>query len=357
MKEIQHPSVSLIELMKDKDMSQRDLSSIIQLTPSVLNNILVNKKPFTAELSVKLEVVGLGRAKDWMVKQAMYDVIKTEESLSEEATFIKVWNNIQKIIPNSYFRKKKITDSNIKSNIKSIFKIYNVQNFEEFYQYHQDYVFSHYRKSQAFSEQKNNVIAWSTYAEYIVKEVKVKKFNLNNQDLLINELNILFRKNNRNLIEDTKKTLKNYGIKFDTLDRPPKTPVDGKSFMSNGIPSIVLSLKYKRLDNFAFTIMHELGHVFLHLTRDYQDHSFFINSSKNDILEFEANQFARNKLIPESEWEYFEMANNVFTDDIILNFAKKIKVHPAIVRGRVCFEHNKYYRRKSSITETNVISY
>ena len=126
--------------------------------------------------------------------------------------------------------------------------------------------------------------------------------------------------------------------------------------MSNGVPSIVLSLKYKRLDNFAFTIMHELGHVFLHLTGDYQGHSFFINSSKNDTLEFEANQFARNKLIPESEWEYFEIANNIFTDDVILNFAKKIKVHPAIVRGRVCFEHNKYYRRKSSITSTNIIS-
>ena len=357
MKEIQHPSVSLTELMKDKNMSQRDLSSIIQLTPSVLNNILVNKKPFTAELSVKLEAVGLGRAKDWMVKQAMYDVNKTEISLSEEATLIRIWNNIQKIIPNSYFRKKKIIDSDIKSNIKSIFKIYNVKNFEEFYQYNEDYVFSHYRKSKAFSEQKNNVIAWSTYAEYVVKDIKVKKFNLNNQSNLIKELNILFNKNTENLIKDTKKTLNSYGIKFDTLDRPSKTPVDGKSFMSNGVPSIVLSLKYKRLDNFAFTIMHELGHVFLHLTGDYKNHSFFINSSKNDILEFEANQFARNTLIPESEWEYFEIANNVFTDDVILNFAEKIKVHPAIVRGRVCFEHNKYYRRKSAITATNIISY
>ncbi|MGJ8743687.1 ImmA/IrrE family metallo-endopeptidase [Polaribacter sp.] len=356
MKEMQHPSISLIELMKDKNMSQRDLSSIIQLSPSVLNNILVNKKPFTAELSVKLEAVGLGRAKDWLVKQAMYDIVETEKSLSEEAALIKIWNNIQKIIPISYFRKKKIIESDIKSNIKSIFKLYDVQDFDKFYEYHQDYVFSHYRKSQAFSEQKNNVIAWSTYAEYIVKNIKVKKFSLNNQDNLIKELNILFLKNNKNLIEDTKKTLSNYGIKFETLDRPSKTPVDGKSFMSNGVPSIVLSLKYKRLDNFAFTIMHELGHVFLHLTGDYQGHSFFINSSKNDTLEFEANQFARNKLIPESEWEYFEIANNIFTDDVILNFAKKIKVHPAIVRGRVCFEHNKYYRRKSSITSTNIIS-
>ena len=84
MKEMQHPSISLIELMKDKNMSQRDLSSIIQLSPSVLNNILVNKKPFTAELSVKLEAVGLGRAKDWLVKQAMYDIVETENRFQKK---------------------------------------------------------------------------------------------------------------------------------------------------------------------------------------------------------------------------------------------------------------------------------
>lgn len=102
--------------------------------------------------------------------------------------------------------------------------------------------------------------------------------------------------------------------------------------------------------------MHELGHVFLHLSGNYKEDSFFINSSQNDILEFEANQFARNALIDQDLWEEFESSTDVYSDKMILSFAKKNKIHPAIVRGRVCFEHNNYYRRKSSITQTNIIS-
>lgn len=360
-----HPSSHLNSLLEEKQVSQRELASIIQVTLSVLNSFLQGIKPMTAELAVKLEAAGYGDAVSWLKmqneydwKKALeYDLKKALEETEDETVLIRNWNEIQQIIPNRYFKKNGIITSDLKSNIDNILKVYNVTSVDEFINYHKNYTFAHYRKSSAFAEQRNNVIAWSTYAEYLVKETKVKSFNHDSKDELVSKLNKLFSKNNDSLLSDTKTLLAKYGIKFDTLDRPPKTPVDGKSFMSNGSPAIILSLKYKRLDNFAFTLLHELGHVYLHLTKDYQDDSFYTNSSQNDILEFEANEFARNSLIPSEIWEEFEYSNAVFSDSAILELAKEIGVHPAIIRGRVCYEHNNYYRRKSSITNLNRISF
>lgn len=153
-----------------------------------------------------------------------------------------------------------------------------------------------------------------------------------------------------------KKILNKYGIKFFILDRPAKTPVDGKSFMSRDNPAIVLSLKYKRLDNIAFTLLHELGHVFKHLTNPkYNKMDFFVNSSSTAFEEFEANTYAREKLIDSSTWNDFILQNDVFTDEVILKLSDKIKVHPGIIRGRVCFEFPDYYRKGTTITEMNKI--
>lgn len=357
MKKPEHPSSILKKILEEKSVSQRELASIIQIAPSVLSGILLHNKSFTAEIAVKLEAAGYDRAKDWLVRQAFYDLFKVQKDFESETKNIIEWNNIQKIISVSYFRKQGFITSDLSENISNIYKIYNVSDLNSFFEFHNNYTFSHYRKSSAFTEQKNNVISWSVLAEYLLKDPIDIKFDSSFKDELITKLNQLFKNNKKSLLSDTKNLLANYGIKFNVLDRPSKTPVDGKSFMSNNIPAIVLSLKYKRLDNFAFTIMHELGHVFLHLTQKHGNECFYINSSKDNILEFEANLFARNALIPPDEWKKFERSHSIYTDEAIIEFSKKINVHPAIIRGRVCFEYNNYYRRKSSITSDNIISF
>jgi len=185
--------------------------------------------------------------------------------------------------------------------------------------------------------------------------VGIGSFNKDSKDELVKKLQKLFLLND-GLNDKVKILLSQYGIKFDILDRPPKTPVDGKSFLSIGIPSIVLTSRYKRLDNFAFTLMHELGHVFLHLTKSkYREHSFFTNNTENDQLEFEANNFARNELISTKQWEDFLTRYLTYNDDAIEEYSNEIEVHQAIIRGRLCFEYPKYYRRKSRINDINKV--
>jgi HTH-type transcriptional regulator/antitoxin HigA len=355
---IQHPGEILKDLLEIRGLSQRELSSIIQIAHSHISNILNKQRDINIDIAVRLEAAGFENVKFWMEHQMNYDIenIKSDKYLVEETEIIKQWNQIQSLIPVSYFRKAGVLTNELSTNIKTIFEVYQVRNIDSFINKIENYQFTHFRKSGAFNELRNNVIAWSCFAEYKALKEEVKcNFNPESKDQLISKLRLLFIENN-NLIDKTKTLLNSFGIKFSILERPATTPVDGKSFLSGNNPSIVLTLKYKRLDNFAYTLFHELGHVYKHLIKpEYQDASFFTNNTKNDVLEFEADNFARNELIREADWNDFVESHTEYKDVYIYKFAKKIGIHPAIVRGRVCFEFENYYRRSSEITSSNII--
>ena len=80
----------------------------------------------------------------------------------------------------------------------------------------------------------------------------------------------------------------------------PRTHLDGAALcLLDGRPVIGLTLRYDRIDNFWFSLMHELAHVSLHL--DCHENELFIDDlslTGEDPLEDEADTLAQNALIP-----------------------------------------------------------
>jgi HTH-type transcriptional regulator/antitoxin HigA len=284
------------------------------------------------------------------------ELAQKDEDVIKKKNSIKIWNEMEQIVPLSYF-KKQSTGINSSDDIDKIYDIYAVKDFTGLKNKIENFNPTYFRKSSKFVENKNNVLAWSLLAEYRLKNERVNEFSRHNEDALIKELNECFY-NNENVINESRGILNKYGIKFLILDRPSQTPVDGKSFISNENPAIALSLKYNRLDNFAFTLFHEIGHVFEHLTNpkrpEYRNAQFFIDSSSNtEIVEFEADKYATENLIDVDLFNDFMVIHHEYTDDLIIEFSNKNKIHPGIVRGRVCYLHNEYYRKRSTITSLN----
>jgi HTH-type transcriptional regulator / antitoxin HigA len=69
---------------------------------------------------------------------------------------------------------------------------------------------------------------------------------------------------------------------------------------------------------------------------------------KNSSEEIEANQFASNNLIDKFKWERFSSSNSRFSETEIIRFSQENKIHPSIVRGRICHTFN-FYKAKTSI--------
>lgn len=352
-----HPGLELQKILDKGNITQRDFAAKIDITLSLLNSILKGSRNITVSIAVSLEAAGYETALIWMERQINYQISQTknDEEFQKKTDDITTWKELEKLIPVWYFKREGLTKNDITSDINTVYNIYNVDSISSLQNSINKYDFKYFRKSSAFAENKYNIIAWSKLAEHKAKSIKVKSFDKDKELELIAELKKCFYKNKETVL-NTEKILKKYGIIFFILDRPDKTPVDGKSFMTNSSPTIVLSLKYKRLDNFAFTILHELGHVFLHFTKSkYQNTSFFINTSDTEKEENEANLYARDHLIDPDKWRDFILSNYEYDDKTILKFSKVNKIHPGIVRGRICFHEPEYYRKRSIINLMNVL--
>lgn len=119
--------------------------------------------------------------------------------------------------------------------------------------------------------------------------------------------------------------------------------LDGAAFLKGTTPVIGLTIRQDRLDNFWYTLLHEIGHVFLHYSTGLSA-GFFdddLDRADTDELEKEADQFASSMLIPPERWRNstVRISRSVTA---VEQFAKQIGIHPALVFGRLRRERNDY---------------
>ena len=98
--------------------------------------------------------------------------------------------------------------------------------------------------------------------------------------------------------------LAKYGIALVVEKHLKSTYLDGAVLcLGDGRPVIGLTLRYDRIDNFWFTLMHELAHVSLHLGAS-EEKAFFddLELKGSSRMEMEADEMATNALIPQGDW-------------------------------------------------------
>jgi HTH-type transcriptional regulator/antitoxin HigA len=144
-----------------------------------------------------------------------------------------------------------------------------------------------------------------------------------------------------------KEYLEKQGIHLIVVPHLPKTYLDGAAMlMPDGTPVIGLTLRYDRIDNFWFCLLHELSHVAKHLSAsepiiiddlDYRRH----DAAPEDKIEKEADEMTRDGLIPKKVWDSKPIKSKATTKKVYA-LAEKLKIHPAIIAGRVRFERNNY---------------
>ena len=133
------------------------------------------------------------------------------------------------------------------------------------------------------------------------------------------------------------------GIVLVTEIHLPKTYIDGAALKDiDGTPVIGLSLRHDRLDNFWYTLLHEVAHVIFHLTSSTEA---YLDNTDDDPdgsqKELEANKYARDALIPKSIWRRTE-AYKEQTTKAVQDTARELNIHPAIIAGRIRRETNNY---------------
>lgn len=149
------------------------------------------------------------------------------------------------------------------------------------------------------------------------------------------------------------------GIAVVIEQKLPGTRVDGAALIgSNGYPVVGLTIQHDRLDNFWFTLLHELVHVWKHL--DTRTHRAIIDEDveqgkDTEVKEQEANEIANEALLPRAIWRRSNTFRNP-TSANIKALAAEQQIHPAIVAGRVRFERHNYALFSASVGHRQVRS-
>ena len=135
------------------------------------------------------------------------------------------------------------------------------------------------------------------------------------------------------------------------------TYLDGAAMLDrDGRPVIGLTLRYDRLDNFWFMLLHELGHVFLHLVEGVR-YDFFDEegTTEDDKVERQADQFASNSLIPEGKWAKC-LSRFALSEEAVQIDAKNLGIDASIIAGRIRKDRSDYMILKSLVGQGQVAS-
>lgn len=142
--------------------------------------------------------------------------------------------------------------------------------------------------------------------------------------------------------------LAKHGIPLVIVRHLNKTYLDGATLrLGDGRPVIGLTLRYDRIDNFWFCLLHELAHVGRHL--DHNQGDTFVDDqtlrkmegARVDPREAQADEWAEEALIPQKKWKASVIQKRP-KPQAVMELAHELQIHPAIVAGRIRYERQNY---------------
>jgi HTH-type transcriptional regulator/antitoxin HigA len=120
------------------------------------------------------------------------------------------------------------------------------------------------------------------------------------------------------------------------------TLLDGAALKDvDGLPIIALTLRFDRLDSFWFTLLHEVVHIWKHISNDQDTFVDDLSRVSDERKEAEANRIASESFIPRLIWRRSDAYLSPNRENIE-NLANELKVHPAVIAGRLRHERGNY---------------
>lgn len=324
--------------MEQQNLKPRDLIPYIG-SRSKVSEILSRKRPLTLSMIRSLEA-GLGIPAKVLLKEV--DEFRNPEDIA--------WNQfpIKEMGERGYFAKALLKHSDIDDLMERFFRPLGspVQ------------LFGMLRKStyRSFRPMDRHALAaWSTFVVKKAGEMKsLSAFRKGTVNLgFMQNLAHLSVENNSPLLAID--FLRKNGIAL-VIEPPfPKTYLDGATIiLDKKSPVVGLTIRHDRLDNFWFTLMHELAHIALHY--DQNTHLFYDdldNPDPNDGRENEADRLAGEALVPASKWEN-SPARLIPSPIAAQSLAKELGIHVAIVAGKMRHEDNRYVYLNTIISEARI---
>ncbi|MBR4760717.1 MAG: HigA family addiction module antidote protein [Lachnospiraceae bacterium] len=318
-----HPGYYLKEIIEESGLTQEDFAKRMGTTPKNLSILIRGEQNLSIDMASKLSRMLGTTIAYWLGLQQAYDE-KVAEFLSEEE--LKREREVFKLIDYKYF----IDNFNfpnlprkVDEQIKCVREFLAVSSLTVLQERNLAVSYRSYTEEPTMS----NVVNANVMVQIAINRVlktETPKFNRKKF-----EKAVLFAlsqtKNHDGFLYVVKKAFQDAGVVLVVLPNLKNSGIYGATKKVDGKVLLMVNDRRHYADTFWFTLFHEIGHI---LNSD-------LGITFKAEAEDEADQYAKNMLIPREKYEEFIDQNHCFDERTIVEFAESINQDPGIVLGRL----------------------
>lgn len=336
-KEPFHPGEYIKDGMEAAGWTQDDLAEILGRSRQHINRLLLGKTAITPDTAHELAKAFCTTAELWMNLQTSYELAAAQKEDDDIQRRAKIYSKI----PIRDVRARHwIGDTRSVGDLESaVCRLLRISDIDQ-----EPTLKAAARMSTNYGQPANGAqLAWMCRARELAEMCHVAQFKKNNFEKGIADIRSLA--GSPEDVRRVPKALAELGVRLVLLEHLPKSKMDGVAFWVNDSPAIALSLRFDRLDNFWFTLMHELVHI------KYQDVTVIdveLEHASTELPEEEkrANSEAADILVPKDKLESFiRRVHPLYYKERVIEFARARGVHPSIVAGQLGHRDPGLYRK------------
>ena len=325
------PGATIAEALAEKGMLGRDLAARLDVHEPIVSDLIAGKRPITAETARGLELVLGIPMQFWLRAEAKY---REHKARIEEAERYLGWADWVKGFPFAQMVAQgwlpAVSAKDVVGRVKALLGFLQVAS-PEAWEGTYDRLNIAYRKTKAFPADKNHLGAWLRQGEVLARQSEVGGYDKAAFERALATLRQSSRQPCGDLLPRVRTACAQAGVTVVYVPALPKSRAAGATrWLTETRPTIQLSLRGKKDDQFWFTFLHESAHVLLHGHKEV----FVDLDDAEDPKEIEANTWAADFLVKPAAWAQF-VAARPRTKAAIATFAAGQGIPPGIVVGRL----------------------
>ena len=346
------PGEFIKEEIEIRNWTNEDLAQVLNLTAKTISELLNNKQRITIDTANLLSKAFGQTPQYWLNLDNNYRlrIKENNPNVVIHSRAVEIKSKIYERMPiNDMIKKgwiKKYKDADELKNIFLHFWNLNELNYNWF----DTLSVPNTRKSDAYSNFNSfYLLTWAQMAKRSSEKFSVSDFNKKQLIKLAEQISDYSVMSNG--VSKFIRDLYDTGVIFFCLSHLPKTYLDGASFLHNDKPIIVYTKRYDRLDNFWFTIAHEIGHVIKHIKTEKDVFIDDLKVEDNSKVENEANEYASKILKTTEILEYFDEYKRYTSEYRVMEAAEELNIHSAIITGILKHYKILMYNRLNHLNE------
>lgn len=328
-----HPGETLIEILEDRGMSQKELAIRTGMTEKHISTVVKGQKSISVAFAKKLEYALGIDASFWINLQSNYDreLLEFEEVNNITESELSILKPLKHVLKYMVSRRWMNEAANEAEKVLYLRKILAVSNLNAI----PNITYNAAYRAQVATNINVDVYvlyAWQRICELMTKNIEVSEtLDTSLLKKYIPEIKKLMFENVNIVREKLEHIFAECGIVFRIVKHFQGAPVQGFIKKTDDEKLILcMTIRKGRADIFWFTLFHEIGHI---LNGDIKQRFIDFDSTQSD-MEAKADAFARDTLINALEYKEFVLKHD-YSLNAIENFSRNQGVKSYIVIGRL----------------------